>query len=261
MLCIICKTIHYIRQGLTYFDGHIYEGTGLEQQSSLMRHDPRNQMSTLDKVPLEPHLFGEGIAHYHVWKSSSATDDEYNNNNNNQQQQQRQQQLIKEDRLIQLTWKNKVGKIYSLPGLEELQDITYDTITGEGWGITFVPHTNEFYVSDGSEYLMVWDATTLEEKRRIAVTFEREPGSGAADHVQYVNELEFVDFAAATASSTTTTATAVNDANNNGQCLDGSGGSTCSEDAAGSLFTPSMKILANIGYQDVSVCVCVPIAI
>ena len=202
-------------------------------------------MSTLDKVPLEPHLFGEGIAHYHVWKST--TDDEYNNNNNQQQQQQK---VVKEDRLIQLTWKTKVGKIYSLPGLEVLQDFTYDTVTGEGWGITFVPHTNEFYVSDGSEYLMVWDATTLEEKRRIAVTFEREPGSGAADNVQYVNELEFVDFAA-TASSTTTT---VNAANNHEQCLDGSGGGACSEDESGPLFTPTMKILANIWYQDVSVC-------
>ena len=204
------------RQGLTYFDGHIYEGTGLEQQSSLMRHDPSNQMETLSKIPLTPsHLFGEGISHYYVWKN-----DEYGN-------------PVKEHRLIQLTWKNKVGKIYSLPEMQLLDEFTYDTVTGEGWGITFVPHTNEFYVSDGSEFLMVWDAETLVEKRRISVTFDR--GEGDITDVKYVNELEFVDFEAKAASNPP--------ASENGQCEDID---TCTPQ-----FTPSMKILANVWYQDV----------
>jgi glutamine cyclotransferase len=149
----------------------------MEYQSHLLRHDPMNQMKTLDKIPLTPsHLFGEGIAHYYVW----TTD-----NNGNPQ---------KEHRLIQLTWKHKIGKIYSLPELQLMQEFTFETSTGEGWGITFIPHRNEFYVSDGSENLIVWDAVTLLEKRRIVVTFEREPGT--VDIVKYVNELEFVNFAA-----------------------------------------------------------------
>ena len=201
-------------QGLTYFDGHIYEGTGLEQQSSLMKHDPTNQMRTLKKIPITPsHLFGEGISHYYVW-----TTDEYGNQ-------------TKEHRLIQLTWKNKVGKIYSLPDMELIKEFTYNTVTGEGWGITFVPHTNEFYVSDGSEYLMIWDATTLEEKRRIIVTFDR--GQGNINHVKYLNELEFVDFAPASQIIV----------DEGQQCSE----TTCSDNG----FTSTMKILANVWYQDV----------
>ena len=196
----------------------------MEYQSHLLRHDPMNQMKTLDKIPLTPsHLFGEGISHYYIW----TTD-----NNGNPQ---------KEHRLIQLTWKNKIGKIYSLPELQLMQEFIFETSTGEGWGITFIPHRNEFYVSDGSENLIVWDAVTLLEKRRIVVTFEREPGT--VDIVKYVNELEFVNFAASKP-----------------QILEDESfrtreeGGICS-DASSSLpsFTPTMKILANVWYQDVLV--------
>lgn len=188
----------------------------MEEQSSLMRLDPTNQMQTLNKIPLTPtHLFGEGISHYFIWKN-----DEHGN------------YLMKEHRLIQLTWKTKIGKIYSLPEMNMIKEFTYDTVTGEGWGITFIPHRNEFYISDGSEYLLVWDAVTLEEKRRIVVTFDR--GDGQANNVQYLNELEFVDFAPSTDYDDDTT-----------QCTESG---TCSDNAP---FTPSMKILANVWYQDV----------
>ncbi|KAL3770065.1 hypothetical protein ACHAWU_005892 [Discostella pseudostelligera] len=209
-------------QGLTYFDGHIYEGTGMEHQSHLLRHDPTNQMKTLDKIPLTPsHLFGEGVSHYYVWRTDA---------NGNP---------MKEHRLIQLTWKHKIGKIYSLPNMQLIQEFNFDTSTGEGWGITFIPHRNEFYVSDGSENLIVWDADTLVEKRRIVVTFEREPGT--VDIVRYVNELEFVNFAA-----------------NDPQTARDDSYSLCEEsgicsDASSTSFTPTMKILANVWYQDVLV--------
>eukprot|EP00581_Thalassiosira_minuscula_P015128 CAMPEP_0183712590 /NCGR_PEP_ID=MMETSP0737-20130205/7675_1 /TAXON_ID=385413 /ORGANISM="Thalassiosira miniscula, Strain CCMP1093" /LENGTH=331 /DNA_ID=CAMNT_0025941231 /DNA_START=88 /DNA_END=1080 /DNA_ORIENTATION=+ len=204
-------------QGLTYFDGHIYEGTGLEQQSSLLQHDPSSQMKTLQKLPLTPaHLFGEGISHYYVYKTSMDGT------------------RTKEHRLIQLTWKDKVGKIYSLPDMEPIKEFTYETVTGEGWGITFVEHTREFYVSDGSAYLMVWDADTLEEKRRIVVTFDM---GEKTEQVRYINELEFVDLGS--------NGDGVGDTD--GQCAEKDG--TCSEP----MFTPTMKILANVWYQDVIV--------
>jgi len=205
-------------QGLTYFDGHIYEGTGMEQQSHIMRHDPRNSMKTLTKMKITPtHLFGEGISYYYIWKIDEQTGNS-----------------IKEHRLIQLTWKDKVGKIYSLPDMNIIKEFSYDTVTGEGWGITFVPHRNEFYLSDGSEHLIVWDAITLEEKRRIVVMFDR--GDGNPNPVQYLNELEFVDFASS-------------DNDTEKQCKEG----TCSE---GLPFTPTMKILANVWYQDVLISIC-----
>ena len=178
-------------------------------------------MNTLDKIPLTPsHLFGEGISHYYVWTTDS---------NGNPQ---------KEHRLIQLTWKHKIGKIYTLPSMELIQEFTFNTSTGEGWGITFIPHRNEFYVSDGSENLLVWDAETLLEKRRIVVTFEREPGS--VNIVKYVNELEFVDFSIAHEPQTFQDGTTSSPCEDSGICSD-----------ASSSFTPTMKILANVWYQDV----------
>ncbi|KAL7533366.1 hypothetical protein ACHAWF_004467 [Thalassiosira exigua] len=191
-----------------------------------MQHDPSNRMKTLRKLSITPsNLFGEGIAHYYVWKT-----DDFGNR-------------VKENRLIQLTWKNKVGKIYSLPEFHVIEEFSFNTVTGEGWGITFVPHTNEFFVSDGSEFLMVWDAETLEEKRRIAVTFEND--AGTATSVKYVNELEFVDFASSNGE-------ALGDSAQDETNSQTGEGQTCSDDSQ-PLFTPTMKILANIWYQDVLV--------
>ena len=224
------------RQGLTYFDGHIYEGTGMERQSRVMRHDPTDRMRTLHTVPLEPsHLFGEGISHYHVWTTDGDGGER-----------------TREHRLIQLTWTSGVGRVYSLPDLRPLREFAFDTSTGEGWGITFVPHRNEFYVSDGSEYLTVWDAETLEEKRRITVTFESEPGSGIAKRIRYVNELEFVDFAVAPDDDDDDSRTTTGGGDNNVRCAEV--GTTCSDDEESSpSFSPSMAILANLWYQDVLV--------
>jgi glutamine cyclotransferase len=194
----------------------------MEHQSHLLRHDPTDQMKTLDKIPLTPsHLFGEGISHYYVWRTDTIGNP------------------MKEHRLIQLTWKHRIGKIYSLPNTQLIQEFSFDTSTGEGWGITFIPHRNEFYVSDGSENLIVWDAETLVEKRRIVVTFEREPGS--VDIVRYVNELEFVDFST-----------------NEPQTSRDESYSLCEEsgicsDVSSTSFAPTMKILANVWYQDVLV--------
>ncbi|KAL3809855.1 hypothetical protein ACHAXA_000224 [Cyclostephanos tholiformis] len=226
-------------QGLAYFDGHVYEGTGMEGRSYVMKHDPTDNMRTLHRVPLMPsHLFGEGISHYRVW-----TTDERSGRGH------------WEDRLIQLTYTSGVGRIYSLPDMVRLGEFEYGTSTGEGWGITYVPHTNEFYVSDGSEYLMVWDADTLMEKRRITVTFEAVPGSGKSSRIRYVNELEFVDYAIVNCDDVDDTTTPAVGGGGEGtdddaRCEDE--GTTCADESIPP-FSPSMAILANLWYQDVLV--------
>eukprot|EP00804_Cyclotella_cryptica_P018608 CCRYP_011410-RA/>CCRYP_011410-RA protein AED:0.06 eAED:0.06 QI:145/1/1/1/1/1/2/386/352 len=213
-------------QGLTYYNGHIYEGTGLEEESHILQHDPADKMTTLNKVPVKPrHLFGEGISYYYIWKTDGNG------------------HRVKENRLIQLTWRDQVGFIYSLPDLKVIKEFKYDTTTGEGWGITFVEHTNEFYVSDGSEYLMVWDAETLEEKRRITVVFDA--GSQNVT-VNLVNELEFIDF--------TSDHTCMPEISENSSNADSSSeNNECPKSAQTSAFTSSMRILANIWYQDILV--------
>lgn len=226
---------------------------------------------------MEPgELFGEGITTYYVDKLLSNNDDGG------------EEEVVREHRLIQLTWKDGIGMIYRIndtpsssssssnnneqqsESLELIDKFTFNTHTNEGWGITFIPHTNEFYVSDGSEYISVWDVETLAEKRRMAVTLEREKEkSDGSVRVKYINELEFVNF---------------NDKNKCGgnvkdwdihdvyleQCQEGDGDQTCSSssslksessgatgtdecrnDENGTGFTSTMSILANVWYQDV----------
>ena len=240
-------------------------------------------MKTLETRKVEPgHLFGEGIACYYVDRS----DDDGGGD------------VVREHRLIQLTWKDKIGMIYRInnnnneetnnqkdneqqttaDSLELIDTFKFNTHTGEGWGITFVPHTKEFYVSDGSEYIHVWDVETLVEKRRMAVTLDRggdeNSSGGSSVRLKYVNELEFVDFDSKnkcggdvkdwdihdvyleqcqdgdgdneqqicssinSESTTTTTTTATNE-------------EECTNDESNTGFTSTMSILANVWYQDV----------
>jgi glutamine cyclotransferase len=243
-----------------------------------MRHDPDDNMRTTHTTaPLEPsHLFGEGISHYHVWTTTTdGSDDDDDDDDDDgssggggrERRKRRARRRRKEHRLIQLTWTSKVGRVYSLPELTPLREFEFDTSTGEGWGITFVSHRNEFYVSDGSEYLSVWDADTLAEKRRIVVTFEGGGGGGGGENakrrIRHLNELEFVDFAVVAPdcdddddySRTATEGGGGND-NDVWWCAE-TGTTTCSDDDEGSSspssFSPTMAILANLWYQDVLV--------
>ena len=50
-----------------------------------------------------------------------------------------------------------------------IETFTFDTTTGEGWGMTYDSSRHEIIVSDGSSYLHVWDPDTPEEKRKVHV--------------------------------------------------------------------------------------------
>lgn len=236
LLEIVPHSTSSFTQGLTHHDGYLYEGTGLEYRSTILLHDPSNNMETLHSMEVRPtHLFGEGITHYFVDKEILVDEDLDGDGGG---EKRGRKSIVREERIIQLTWKDKVALIYRIvnqdiqqqsseahadvdgtdslankdseetattscrqqpsatattTSLELIDQFEFKTHTGEGWGITFIPHTNEFYVTDGSEYILVWDAQTLQEKRRLAVTLER--GQGDVVRLKYLNELEFVDFA------------------------------------------------------------------
>ena len=92
-----------------------------------------------------------------------------------------------QEKLIQITWKEHKGFIYDANTLEQLKEFNFKTTRQEGWGICLDEHSNEFIVSDGSEYLHFWDVDDLSEKRRVKVT--RQEGEPAIN----LNELEFVN--------------------------------------------------------------------
>lgn len=268
-------------------------------------------MKTLEQKNVEPgYVFGEGITTYYVDRRLTTT-----NNSEDDDGKEEEEKVVREHRLIQLTWKDRIGMIYRInhtpssssstttkdndntnneqqtdgvceeqqqqppptESLELIDKFTFNTHTNEGWGITFVPHTNEFYVSDGSEYIFVWDVETLQEKRRMAVTLERreggeneKDGGNSSVRVKYINELEFVDFHAKNKCGGDVKDWDIDDVYLE-ECQEGDGDQTCSSStnsksagagAAGAEecsndngtgFTSTMSILANVWYQDVLV--------
>ncbi|MBZ5727532.1 MAG: glutaminyl-peptide cyclotransferase [Acidobacteriia bacterium] len=120
-------------QGLLYLNGFLYEGTGLEGQSSI-RKVRLETGEVLQKHDLPEAYFGEGIVN---WK----------------------------DRLMEITWKAETGFVYDLATFQPRGQFQYP---GEGWGLT--QDGKRIIMSDGSPDLRFWDPETLKETGRITVT-------------------------------------------------------------------------------------------
>lgn len=119
-------------QGLVYFDGHLFEGTGLNGRSSIRKVKLENG-EVVQIQPLEPQYFGEGIA---IWRDS----------------------------LIQLTWQSGVGFVYDRSTFRRTRTFKY---RGEGWGLT--NDGKRLIMSDGTPYLRFLDPATLQETGRVQV--------------------------------------------------------------------------------------------
>ena len=135
-------------QGLVFEDGKLYEGTGRYGYSTL-REVQLETGEVMKSQKLDPKYFGEGITIY-------------------------------ENKIIQLTWKSKVGFVYDLETFKLLEEFSYPT---EGWGLT---HDGErLIMSDGSATLYFLDPVTFERVGRVNVT-----ENGTA--VSLLNELEYI---------------------------------------------------------------------
>jgi len=135
-------------QGLAFDEGFLYEGTGLVGRSSLRRVELETG-EVAATVPLPDDWFGEGIAVY-------------------------------SDRIVQLTWRNGVGRVYDRRDLRMLWDFAHE---GEGWGVTY--DGERLIVSDGTSTLRFLDLETFAAQGSVQVH-----DGGAA--VQGLNELEFI---------------------------------------------------------------------
>jgi glutaminyl-peptide cyclotransferase len=120
-------------QGLEYADGFVYEGTGLNGQSSIRKVKlETGEVVQQHDVPAEH--FGEGIT---IWKSD----------------------------LIELTWRSQIALVYDLATLSQKRTFSY---LGEGWGLTH--DDTSLIMSDGSAALRFLDPATFAERRRLMVT-------------------------------------------------------------------------------------------
>ncbi|MGB2642942.1 MAG: glutaminyl-peptide cyclotransferase [Candidatus Acidiferrum sp.] len=124
-------------QGLEYYDGFLFESTGLAGKSSL-RKVAIESGRVLQRVSLPPKDFGEGLT-------------------------------IFQEKIYQLTWLEKTGYIYDLQSFRKIGEFHYQS---EGWGLAHDEHS--LILSDGSNELQFIDPVTFKVQRRLEVYAGRE---------------------------------------------------------------------------------------
>ncbi len=125
-------------QGLVYFGGLLWEGTGQWGASRLMTIDIDGSGRTETLASLPPSEFGEGIA-------------------------------IAADTIYQLTWTTGIAHLYDLRGRLQ-RSVEY---SGEGWGIT--SDGERLFTSDGTSTLLQVDPVTFRPLRGVTVTLQGRP--------------------------------------------------------------------------------------
>jgi len=115
-------------QGLEFYNGELYEGTGQRRESKLRKVDYKTG-EVLKNVDLENKYFGEGIT-------------------------------ILNDKIYQLTWESSIGFVYDVESFEKTKEFNYDK-SKEGWGICNDGTT--LYKSDGTDRIWTLNPETLEE--------------------------------------------------------------------------------------------------
>jgi glutamine cyclotransferase len=119
-------------QGLVIDKGVLYEGTGLNGESTLRRVDlETGEVTQIYSLP--SYLFGEGIT-------------------------------VFGDKIIQLTWLSQTGFVYDKQSFDLLQNFSYST---QGWGIT--TDGTRLIMSDGSANLYFLDPETFEKTGQVEV--------------------------------------------------------------------------------------------
>lgn len=139
-------------QGLELHNGYLYESTGQYDGKSSLRRTKLETGEVLKKINLENKFFGEGLT-------------------------------IVDNKIIQLTWREKVGFIYDLNSFAKIGEFNYDKFT-EGWGICY--DGERLIVSDGTNKLYFLDKDTYKVVDSKEVFDHKGPKSN-------LNELEYID--------------------------------------------------------------------
>ncbi|MEN9335940.1 MAG: hypothetical protein RLZZ500_927 [Bacteroidota bacterium] len=121
-------------QGLQFYNGVLYEGTGQYGESKLLRTDYKTGKADLN-VNLDPKYFGEGIT-------------------------------VLNGKIYQLTWQETTGFVYEVSNFKKIKEFQYDKQI-EGWGLT--NDGTNLYQSDGSEKIYTLNPETLKITGNINV--------------------------------------------------------------------------------------------
>ena len=122
-------------EGLQVYKGKLYEGTGMEHESTLRISDLKTGKVEKKHFYTDPKIFGEGI---NVFKG----------------------------KIYQLTWKNHIVFVYDEKNID--QPVKTLTWPYEGWGMT--NNGTNLIISDGSANLYFVNPDDFKVKSTIAVT-------------------------------------------------------------------------------------------
>jgi len=142
-------------QGLAFWQGDLFEGTGRRGQSALRRID-LEAGRVLDSRRLPDAYFGEGVT---VFRGT----------------------------VYQLTWKAGLCFTYDARNLKPLRSFKYE---GEGWGLTH--DGTSLILSDGSSRLRFMSPESFEEKRRVSVQRQGEAVTGL-NELEYIDGLVYAN--------------------------------------------------------------------
>src|SRR5690606_15351403 len=140
-------------QGLVVYKGKVLESTGMD--SWIAEYDIATGKYE-KKVELEDHYFGEGIT-------------------------------VLNNKIYQLTWKNKVGFIYDVNTYQKIGEFNYPF---EGWGITH--DSTNLIISDGTDKLHYFDTLTMKEVMTKSIT-DGNQRTRALNELEYINGYIFAN--------------------------------------------------------------------
>lgn len=137
-------------QGFEFNNGKLYEGTGEYGMSAIYSYDVKTEKLYSNKN-IDDQYFGEGIT-------------------------------IIDNKLFQITYKNKKGFVWDVKTLELVREFGY--ASSEGWGLT--NNGKELIMSDGTSFITFLDPNTFSITRKIEVIDDKQS-------IANINELEYVD--------------------------------------------------------------------
>lgn len=138
-------------QGLEFKNDTLYESTGQYKNSSLRKTNYKTG-EIYTKISLDDAYFGEGLT-------------------------------ILNEKIYQLTWREKTGFIYDLNTLRKTGSFVYGR-SSEGWGLC--QDGKSIYKSDGTQRIWKLNANTLNEEDFIEIYTN-------SSRIKSVNELEWVN--------------------------------------------------------------------
>jgi len=138
-------------QGLEFHNGILYESTGSYGKSSLRKIETKTG-KILQQIQLESQFFGEGLT-------------------------------ILNQKLYQLTWREKKGFVYNLETLEKIDEFSFFKNV-EGWGLC--NDGKNLYFSDGTETIYILDPQNMQPIDYINVYTTK-------TRIPRINEMEWID--------------------------------------------------------------------